>query len=66
MHFEIGVLWHFQFGIFTLTDGNCPVDKHKKNKEYASQKEAHKFNLFTGWYNSLEELEVQDFIDSLI
>lgn len=52
--------------LISLTDGNCPADKHKKNKEYASQKGVHQFNLFTGWYNSLEELEVQDFIDSLI
>ena len=52
--------------LVSLTDGNCPADKHQKNKEYASQNGVHQFNLFTGWYNSLEDLEIQDLINSLL
>ena len=51
--------------LLSLTDGNCPSSKHLLNKQYASEKGVMQFNLFSGWYDSLQNLEVEDFIKTI-
>ena len=52
--------------LISLTDSNCPAEKHEANKRVAAEKGVHQFNLFSGWYGSLEPLEIQLFIDELL
>ena len=52
--------------LVSLTDWNCPADKHAANKTYAKTKGVHQFNLFSGWYDSLTENEISDFTNILL
>ena len=52
--------------LISLTDSNCPAKKHEANKRVAAEKRVYQFNLFSGWYGSLEPLEIQLFIDELL
>lgn len=47
--------------LVALTDGNCSTRNHEANKLYASEYDVFQFNLFSGWYESLTNCEVEDF-----
>lgn len=47
--------------LVALTDGNCSARNHEANKLYAAKLDVFQFNLFSGWYESLINCEIEDF-----
>ena len=52
--------------LISLTDKNCPVQHHEQNKQYASNNNISYYNLFTGWYDSLQVKDAAVFISNLV
>ncbi len=51
--------------LVSFTDWNCCKEKHEKNKLYAKGNNVFQYNLFTGWYDSLVDFEIDDFINEI-
>lgn len=51
--------------LVSLTNKNCSDDIHKKNRHYGKKKEVTVYNLFSGWYDNLEDLDIRDFIEKI-
>lgn len=47
--------------LISISDWNCSADNHKNNKEYAKSKNVSYYTLFSGWYNYLENTDIEDF-----
>lgn len=47
--------------LISLTDKNCSMKNHEANKLYASNLDVFQFNLFSGWYESLSNCEIEEF-----
>lgn len=52
--------------LIAFTDGNCSKQKHQLNKAYAKTTNVKQFNLFSGWYDSLDDCEVDEFANELL
>lgn len=52
--------------LLSLTDLNCPAQHHESNKLYASSYNISYYNLFTGWYDSLQVKDAEVFISDLV
>lgn len=52
--------------LISFTNGNCSPSKHALNKQYATEKGVFHFNLFSGGYESLNELEIDDFAKKIM
>jgi len=47
--------------LISFSDWNCSAANHKNNIEYAKSKNVFYYTLFSGWYNSLENIDIEDF-----
>lgn len=52
--------------LVSLTDGNCNAEKHALNKSYAQTINVKQYNLFSGWYGSLYDCEINEFCKDLL
>lgn len=52
--------------LISLTDGNCSSKQHLLNKAYAKTTKVSQFNLFSGWYDHLENCEIEEFTKELL
>ena len=52
--------------LIAFSDSNCNGKNHKANKLYASNHNVFQFNLFSGWYESLINCEIEDFGNEII
>lgn len=48
--------------LVSLTNKNCSDDIHEKNKCYGKKKKVAVYNLFSGWYDNLVDLDIDGFI----
>jgi hypothetical protein len=51
--------------LISLTDSNNSSRNHSNNKIYATSKSVHHYNLFSGWYDSLTNNEIMDFVHEI-
>ena len=51
--------------LVSFTDDNCSADKHKRNRIVAESNSIKYFCLFSGWYDELKNLEIQQFADEI-
>lgn len=51
--------------LVSLTKDNCSPKQHQQNKDYTKEKGVAHFNLFSGWYENLENYEVEDFVKAI-
>ena len=51
--------------IISLTKANCKDEKHENNKAYARSRGVSYYNLFTNWYNALEDYEIDSLIEEI-
>lgn len=47
--------------LISFSDWNCSAENHKNNKEYAKYRNVFYYTLFSGWYNCLENIDIEDF-----
>ncbi|PKK98662.1 MAG: hypothetical protein CVV57_05615 [Tenericutes bacterium HGW-Tenericutes-2] len=52
--------------LVAFTDNNSSLKNHVANKLYASKFDVFQFNLFTGWYDSLSNCEIEEFGKELV
>lgn len=52
--------------LIALTESNCSSKKHQLNKVYAKTIKVSQFNLFSGWYDHLEDCEIEEFASELL
>ncbi len=51
--------------LISLTKDNCKDEKHDNNKSYAQSKGVSYYNLFTKWYDELEDYEIDSLIEEI-
>ena len=52
--------------LIALTENNCQQKWHINNKNYAQNRGVFQYNLFSGWYGSLQNLEIDQFAQVLL
>lgn len=52
--------------LISFVDGNCSKKKHDLNKKYASERGIYHFSLFSGWYDNLNNCDIDFFQKELL
>ena len=62
------VIYHPGVKLFliSLTDGNCPEKKHQINKRLADSFGVKHYLLFSGWYDDLNNRDIEQFADEIM
>lgn len=58
--------YNVQLFLLSFTDGNCSLENHINNKQYADQQGIYHYNLFSGWYGELRDKEIHEFVNKLL
>lgn len=61
-HYNEGV----KLFLISLTKGNCADKYHEQNKKYAQENKVLHYNLFDGWYDSLINYEIENFVNDIV